>query len=69
MDIWLADEKEIHEQDMLENLEGMVHEVQAETEGGVEAGIMEDMEQMGVLGLVYIWRSVVRVKLKQWTPG
>ena len=59
------DEEGKHKQDMLENLEGMVHEGQAETDGGVEVGIMEDMEQMGVLGLVYIWRNVVRVKLKQ----
>ena len=69
MDIWLAGDEGKHEQDRLENLEGTVHEGQAETDGGVDAGILEDKEQMGVLVLVDIWRSVLMVKLKQWTPG
>ena len=50
-------------------MEGMVHEGQAETDVEVDVGILEDMEQMGVLGLVYIWRSVLMVKLKQLTPN
>ena len=54
MDILQLDEGGIHGQDMLENLEGMVHEGQVEIDGGVDASNMEDKEQMGVLGLVYV---------------